>query len=123
MIVPKAVKERRRSIRIEEKLPFKIGHGEFAVEAVTVNLSVHGALCSIEEDFPLMTQLKVALSLPDYLTGGRRSKTILLKGVVVRKEKSLQGKHFLIAIYFSDIKPPDLRYLQKFIESRSSAGA
>ena len=123
MKIPKAVNERRRSIRIAEKLPFKIGHGEYATEAVTVNISVHGALCLVEEEFPLMTQFGVALTLPDPCKEGRRSKTVLMKGVVVRREKSGAGKHFLIAIYFSDIKPYDQKYLQKFIESRSSAEA
>ena len=123
MKIPRAVMERRRSVRIAEKLPFKIGHGEFVTEAVTVNISFCGALCLVRENFPIMTQLKIALSLPDGRKNSRRAKVLLMKGVVVRKEKALADNHFLIAVYFSDIRPVDRQYLQKFIENRSSAAA
>ena len=123
MRTPKPVLERRRSIRITERLPFRIGHADYESQAVTVNISVHGALCVVEQDFPLMTQFKMALSLPAEPKGSRRSKVISLKGVLVRKEKDVRPKHFLIALYFSDIQPADRRYLQKFIESRASTAA
>ena len=123
MKTPKPVLERRRSVRIAEKLPFTIGHEDFESEAVTVNLSAHGALCLVEKNFPLMTQFKVALSLPTEQKGARHFKTISMKGVVVRKQKNGNDKHFLIAVYFSNIKPSDRRYLQNFIERRSAMNA
>ena len=69
-----------------------------------------------------MTQLQVALTLPG-LKKGERSKTLSIKGVVVRKDKEVAGKSFLMAIYFSEIKPSDRETLQKFIESRLPASA
>lgn len=117
MKTPKRVLDRRRSIRIAESLPFKIGHASFESEAVTINISTNGALCLIDQDIPLMTQLKVALSLPGAKVSSR-SRSISMKGVVVRKEKDALNKKYLIAVYFSEIKPADRETLERFIESR-----
>ena len=114
MKTPKPVLDRRRSIRVAEKLPFRIGHGNYETEAVTVNISVNGVLCIVDRDIPIMTQLKIALTLPTK----PKPKTVTTKGVVVRKEKDAAGGHFYLAIYFSDIKPNDRQSLSQFIESR-----
>ena len=123
MKIPKPVQERRRAVRIDERLPFKIGHAGYESEALTVNVSANGALCWIEKDFPLMTQFKVALSLPTGQKTAPRFKVVSMKGVLVRKEKDTRSRHFLVALYFSSISPADRRYLQKFIEDRSSSNA
>ena len=125
MKIPKPVSERRRSVRIAEGIPFTIGHRNYETEvATTVNISAHGALCLVERDFPLMTQLKVTLSLPDAHKKGLRSPQVIsMKGVVVRKETIASDKSYLLAIYFSDIKPRDQHFLEKFIEGRLSADA
>ena len=123
MKIPKPVSERRRSVRIAEGIPFTIGRRNYETEvATTVNISAHGVLCLVEKDFPLMTQLKVMLSLPDAHKKGLRSPQVIsMKGVVVRKEKNASGKNYLLAVYFSDIKPRDRHFLEKFIESRREA--
>ena len=121
MKTPKPVLDRRRSIRIAEKLPFKIGHRSYETEATSVNISGQGALCIVSQDIPLMTQLQVALSLPSMRKGAARSKTISMKGVVVRKDREIGGKQYFIAIFFSEIKPTHRGFLEKFIESRLPA--
>ena len=113
--------ERRRSIRVDEKLPFKIGHDHYEIEAVTINISSQGVLCAVDRDIPMMTQLKVALSLP--ASAGMRAKLLSAKGVVVRKEKGLSEGRFFLAIYFADIKSADREHLEKFIESRLAPNA
>ncbi len=120
MKTPKPVLDRRRSIRILEKLPFKIGHQHYEAEAVTVNISINGALCVVEREIPVMTQLKIALTLPG---ASSKKKTLSMKGVVVRKEKDPAGPEYLIAIYFSEIKPQDRESLRRFIESRLPSSA
>jgi c-di-GMP-binding flagellar brake protein YcgR len=110
-------RERRQSVRITETLPFVIGHEGFEVEAVTINLSCLGAMCRVSREIPMMTQLAVALSLPGDETA--RAKKIRMKAVVVRKEKEPATGTFLIAIYFSDIKPEDRSTLEAFIKRRS----
>ena len=120
MKTPKPVLDRRRSIRIAEKLPFRIGHQNYEAEAHTVNISMNGALCIVEREIPLMTQLKIALTLPP-ASKSAKGKALSMKGVVVRKEKDPSAEQFYIAIYFSEIKPNDRKSLEQFIESRLPA--
>lgn len=108
--------ERRRSARINETLPFVIGHDNFEVEAVTINLSALGAMCRVSRDIPMMTQLAVTLDLPG--ESGKRSKRVHFKGVVVRKDREPLSDSFLLAIYFSDAKPDDRAALDAFIQRR-----
>ena len=116
MNLPKPIMERRRSIRVDEKLPFKIGHEHYEIEAVTINISSQGVLCAVDRDIAMMTQLKVALSLPG--KDGAKPKNISARGVVVRKEKGLAAGRFFLGVYFADIKDSDRETLERFIESR-----
>lgn len=119
MKTPKAILDRRRSIRIAESLPFKIGHQGYDLQTSTLNISASGAWCLVEKEIPVMTQLNIALSLP----GESRSATkkIRLKGTVVRREKEARSGKFYIAIYFSDVKPADAKHLKKYIDDRLTA--
>ena len=114
MKTPKRILERRRSVRLVEALSFKIGHEGYEIEAMTANISGHGAMCLIDRDIPLMTQLKVVLMLP----GSGTAKSIHATGVVVRKDPNLEGDKFFIAVYFSSIKPMDQKTLNDYIERR-----
>ncbi len=119
MRTPKPVLERRRSIRIEEALPFKIGHDKFEILAETVNVSEHGALCLVDGNVPVMTQLALALTLPG-ATKSSKGKNIRMKGVVVRRDHDPASKKYFLAIFFSQISPKDQQVLSRFIESRLS---
>ncbi len=121
MRLPKRIEERRRAIRIEQSLAFKIGHEDFEVEATTINVSSHGVLCLVEKDIPLMTQLKVALRVPGSLSSKTPEKIVKAVGVVVRKERDdLSGK-FFIAIYFSKITPNQQKILDTFVRKHLHA--
>jgi len=115
---PKRILDRRRSVRIEENLPFRIGHEDYETEARTLNISSHGALCVVDRDIPLMTQLKIGLSIPSGTPPRQKEHTIRLKGVVVRKEEDGVTGKFYIAVYFSNISPKDLKTLQDYVEHR-----
>ena len=119
MKTPKPILDRRRSVRVYESLPFKIGHAEYEAQAETVNISAHGALCIIDKNIPLMSQLAVALTLPATATS-KRARTIRPKGVVVRRDKDPDSDRYLLAIFFSEIKAEDQEVLQSFIEARLS---
>lgn len=120
MKTPKPILERRRSVRVYESLPFKIGHAEYETQAETINISAHGALCVVDKNIPLMTQLAVALTLPG-AGSSKRAKTVRIKGVVVRREKDADSERYFLAIFFSEIKPQDQEILHRFIDSRLSA--
>lgn len=96
-------------------MPFKIGHDDFEFEARTINLSHNGALCLVDKEIPIMTKLRVAISLP-----GPNGAAVTVKagGVVVRKEREPQSDKFYVAVYFARIKPSDQRLLKEFIDRR-----
>ncbi len=114
MKTPKRILDRRRSVRIEDALPFKIGHQGYEFEVTSVNISAHGAMFLIEKDLPLMTQLSIALAIPSK-TGSKTSKKSNIKGVVVRKDKDHLSGKFYIAVYFSGIKDSDQKALNAYI--------
>lgn len=118
MKIPRRILERRRSVRIEESLPFKIGHENYETEAKTLNISDHGAMCEVERDIPIMTQLKVGLTLPASVSTRAKPQTIRAKGVVVRKAEDAANGKFYIAVYFSDISEKDQKTLQDYIDRR-----
>ena len=115
MKIPKRILERRRSIRIDEVLPFKIGHAGYSIETETVNISAHGVMCRIDREIPMMTRLDIALQIPNAKAAVRHLK---MKGVVVRKEADPHSDKFFIAIYFSRIGEADQKVLNDFIEAR-----
>lgn|SRR3989338_1742026 len=114
MKTPKQILERRRCVRLVEALPFKIGHQGYEIEAMTVNISSHGAMCLVDRDIPLMTQLKVAM----ILSGSGAAKSVHATGVVVRKDPNPDSDKFFVAVYFSSIKPADQKTLNHYIEQR-----
>jgi len=118
MRTPKPILERRRSVRLIQALPFKIGHKDYEIEAETVNISASGAMCRINRDIPLMTQLRIGLCLPD---GQGRKRRIEIKGVTVRKELDALSGKFMVAIFFSDMKSTDQQTLKEYIDRRLSS--
>ncbi len=117
MDTPKRILEKRRSVRIAESFIFKIGHQAYDFQAISINLSAHGVLGIVENDVPMMSQVKLALQLPVVSKSGRhlRPKTLQIKGVVVRKELDPRTGRYLIAIFFSTIKAEDQKRLEQFI--------
>ena len=118
MKTPKPILDRRRSVRLDEELPFKIGHDKYEAEARTVNISEHGALCVVDKNIPLMAQLAVALTLPAQDKKAKSGKILRIKAVVVRREKDPSSEKYLLALFFSQISPENRRALNRFIESR-----
>ena|SRR3989338_92924 len=106
-----SIPERRATFRIQEVLPFQIGHQGYDIEARTVNIGATGAMCRVEREIPVMTQLNIGLKLPS-------SKKVSAKGVVVRSQKDPESRDYLIAIYFNEIHEKDQSILQEYITSR-----
>ena len=123
MNIPNRILERRRSARIAESFLFKIAHQGYDIQAVTVNVSSHGVMGIVETNIPVMSQIKVALQLPAKTQkGGAKVKTIQVKGVVVRKDRDVRTGRYLVAIYFSEMKPADQKCLERFIDRYLKTG-
>ena len=112
MKFPKPIQERRRAVRLDVELPFRIAHQDYEAEVVTINISHNGFCFRAEKDIPMMTKLNLGVSLPN------SKKVIRVQGVVVRKEKDPRTGDFLLAAYISEIKATDQKTLEKFIQSR-----
>jgi len=95
-------------VRVDDALPFKIGLEGFEQEAMTLNISSSGAMCLLDKEVPMMTKLRLAISLES-------KKTLHVKGVVVRKEKDRVTEKFQVAIFFSEISASDLEALERYI--------
>ena len=119
MPIPRRIQERRRSVRVSELLLFKIGHRGYDIQAITLNISSHGAMCVVDKDIPMMSQLDIGIELPSKVSG--KHKVVRMKGVVVRKEKELHTGRFLVAVYFSDLGEADQKHLEEFIARRLKA--
>lgn len=119
MKIPKPILERRRSIRIDEALPFRVGTEGYEIQATSLNISSTGVMCFLEKDIPVMTKLSLAIPLDGVEARSGGSAHILrVKGVVVRKEKETATERFQVAIFFSDMNDPDRHSLDRFISSR-----
>ncbi len=117
MKIPRPILERRRAVRIEHNLIFKIGHKNYDVKATTVNLSSHGVRCLVDKDIPLMSQLDITFFLPFRTEPKANPRAIHARGVIVRKQKDSAKGHFTIAIFFTQISENSQRTLNKFIEN------
>jgi hypothetical protein len=111
------LQEKRRHLRVDYKIPFKISgdHGEILTE--TKNLSCSGALCRVAQRLEPMTKLKVHLLLPLRKSDKVRPKKITCQGVVVRAQAAEGQDYYDTAIFFSDIAPKDSRTISEFVES------
>ena len=118
MNIPKPILERRRSIRVDDNLHFQFGHAGYDIQAVTIDISTTGAMCLLDADVPLLTKLKIRLSIPTPAKGTRRPRMVGVEGVIVRKDKDPITARYYVGIFFSSISPKDQAFLESYIQSR-----
>jgi c-di-GMP-binding flagellar brake protein YcgR len=109
--------ERRKYPRIAETVSCQVSVGSERFQTLTKNLSCGGALCSLSEEIPPMTQLDMVLELPA-LPGkaAPARQQVHCIGVVIRQDKLPLEEHtYLTAIYFSDLKADDRRRIGEFV--------
>ena len=111
--------ERRRHPRISERLQINLKAGEFDLVTETINLSPLGAYCQLNKHIPLMTNLKIALTLP-YGDQGNEHDYLECNGVVVRVEEILSQSNvdtlYDTAIYFNEIEESEKEKIASFFE-------
>lgn len=98
--------DRRQHERIPQKIKFDVHSDELIHQAESVNLSLNGVYCKINEPIALMTRVKLTLSLPRE-TVPESAEKVKCRGVVVRANQTekasnqCNGNH--IAIFFDEI--------------------
>ena len=116
----KSSAERRRSPRVETRLPLSLGDPSAELLTTTQNVSASGAYCTVRKFLPPMTRLQVRMELP----GDGRPHPIECEGVVVRVEPPepvVRRTNYRIAIFFSDLSERDRAGLSHFVQSRLTA--
>ena len=115
--------EKRKHLRINKRIPFKLKTDDFDIVAETINLSCIGACCQVNKSIPFMTSLKVAFALPDY-DNEKEPKYVTCNWVVVRTEKGSSkanlGTTYNIAIYFNEIEKSEKEKIAYFIEKHTT---
>ncbi|MCX5700137.1 MAG: PilZ domain-containing protein [Candidatus Omnitrophica bacterium] len=120
----KSGRERRKHLRLDKKLPFKVAVDGYDFSTTTENISCVGAYCQIKKYIPPFTKVMVKLSLPIKVNNNSKTHTIDCEGVIVRTEdKDKTG--FNIAIFFNQIKDNQRKviseYINQFVPQGSSA--
>lgn len=112
--------DRRRHIRILDRLPFKLADNVSVIATQTINISASGAYCEIDRYIAPMTKVNVTLLVPLRLKSNKiSSKTVRLGGVVVRTEKSRSSEgRFSIAVFFTQAKEADLKNIRLYVENQ-----
>jgi hypothetical protein len=113
--------ERRRSERVEGRVPLSIADPRGEFQAETRNLSAAGVYCTVKQFIPPMTKLQLAFELPD----GARQTRVRCEGVVVRVEPVVaeadRGQYNL-AIYFNELSEQHRAAIGRFVQQRLAAG-
>ena len=109
--------ERRRTPRVEERVPLSLTDGGMDLRTETKNLSVAGAYCALDRFIPPMTKLQLTLELP----GTFRRTRVRCTGVVVRVEPAVQDAETMryhTAVFFSEISDRDRAAIGRFVQRR-----
>jgi hypothetical protein len=116
--------DRRRHIRIPDRLPFKLADSLSVIATQTINISASGAYCEIDRYIAPMSKVSITLLVPLRQKSNKiSSKTLRMEGVVVRTEKSRNSEgRFSIAVFFTRAKESDLKNIRLYVESQLPPG-
>jgi len=108
-------KEKRRTPRIEDKLPLKVMEGDYCTVVETKNISASGVYFTTDKPVPIMSQVIITLLLP---LGKDKNKKIKLSGTVVRVVaiSSEERELYDTAIFFNDISEKAKGVLSRYVK-------
>lgn len=113
------MREKRRHPRVKKKLPFKIGCKRTAILTQTKNISCSGAYCAIDQIIPVMSKVKIAMTIPVQEDDKILQKKIACNGVVVRcgpPEKYEPQLGSNAAIMFTDISKDHKNIIANYVK-------
>ena len=117
-----AGQERRRTPRVDERIPLALTAEGPAIRTESDNLSAAGVYCTLDRFIPPMTKLQVQLELPN----GAKRVRVRCKGVVVRVEPVITNAErgrYHVAVFFSDLAERDRTAISRFVAKRLAARA
>lgn len=115
----KALRERRKSPRINSRLALQVERSvrpatERPMTTESVNISSGGIYCHVRSQLEPATKVGLTLLLPSFGRKGKKTQVVSCNGVVVRCEDSPEGEYEL-ACAFTDIKKEDRRLIEEYI--------
>ena len=120
-------KERRRHRRASLEIPLDmkdLGARGKTVKARTVNQSAGGFYCRVPFHVPILTKLKVSMSVPIRDAGGRQEDHALsCEGMVVRtvpEKPDPKVKSYEIGCFFTEIDSYDRLVIEQYLAEKSS---
>ena len=107
--------EKRRTPRIEKKLPLKVMEGDYCTVVETKNISASGVYFTTDKPLPLMSKVMITLLLPSQ---GGKNKKIKLSGTVVRIVPIDSDKKHLFetAIFFDDVTDKTKEAISQYVK-------
>jgi len=116
--------EKRKNPRVEGKLPFEIGWQYAAIKTETKNISCTGAYCYIKRAVPVMSKVKIAMSIPSIKDAKIAPKSIICEGIVLRYDPSAkndtQTTGYNAAIMFTKISKKDKNTIADYVKNQLS---
>jgi len=114
--------EKRKTPRIEKKIPIKVREGDYCSVVETKNISASGVYFTTEKPLPHMSKVMVTLLLP---TNRDRNTKIECKGTVVRTTpvavQNNQNKTiYEMAIFFDEINEKTKNIISRYVKRTMS---
>lgn len=108
--------EKRKTPRIDEKLPIKIMEGDCGIVVETKNISASGAYLITDRPMPLMSKVIVTLLIPE---SGSKNNNVQCGGTVVRTAPTTINDKTLYetAIFFDDITEKSKNIISRHVKS------
>jgi len=118
-----AVKERRRSPRIDSRLALQVEHvvrsaTERPMTTESSNVSGGGISCQVRSYVEPTTKVGMTLLLPSFGRKGLKTQVVTCGGVVVRCVPDHANGEYELACTFTDIKKEDRALIQEYIDWR-----
>lgn len=109
------INEKRKTPRVEEKLPIKIMEGDRGIVVETKNISASGAYLIMDKPMPLMSKVIVTLLIPE---GAGRNNKVQCGGTVVRTSPAMINDKTLYetAIFFDEITEKTKSMISKHVK-------
>jgi hypothetical protein len=111
--------EKRKTPRIEEKIPIKVREGDYCAVVETENISASGVYFTTDKPLPLMSKVMITLLLP---TDRGKNTKIECKGTVVRTMPiAVQNKTiYETAIFFDEIDEKTKNIISHYVKRAMS---
>jgi hypothetical protein len=123
-------KERRKHKRSTLELPLDVvdpSAGGQVIKARTVNLSAGGFYCKVPFHVPVLTRLRITMTIPVKDGQGKEEEhAITCEGTVVRtvpEKASPEVKTYEIGCFFTDIDNYDRLVIEQYLAERILSGS